>query len=127
VSTRRKSPAGCSRIPKIGAPWKPRSTRRRFQDFAAAATVPAVLEATLLVEAGYAPGFDRIVTVEADPALRLQRAIDRGLSEADARARLEAQGDGTVRRAAAHRVIDNSGDLAALRRQVDALIAEMPR
>lgn len=101
--------------------------RQRFQELAATATVPAVLEATLLVEAGYAPGFDRIVTVEADPEVRLRRAIDRGLSEADARARLEAQGDGARRRAAAHRVIDNSGDLAGLRRQVDALIAEIPR
>lgn len=100
--------------------------RRRFAEIAEAAAEPVVvLEATLLVEAGYAPDFDLVVTVEADPEVRLARAVARGLSEADARARLAAQGDGVRRRAGAGRVIDNSGDLAALERQVAALIDEL--
>jgi dephospho-CoA kinase len=84
-----------------------------------------VLEATLLVEAGYAPGFDLIVTVEAPPEAQLSRAVSRGLAEPAARARLAAQGDGARRRQAAHRVIENDGDLAELRRRVDALIADL--
>lgn len=84
-----------------------------------------VLEATLLVEAGYAPGFDLIVTVEAAPEARLRRAVARGLRDDEARARLAAQGDGERRRQGAHRVLANDGDLAALRRQVDALLAEI--
>jgi dephospho-CoA kinase len=98
---------------------------------AAAMTAPGaarrvvVLEATLLAEAGYAPGFDLIVTVEAPPEAQLSRAVARGLAEPAARARLAAQGDGARRRQAAHRVIENSGDLAELRRQVDALIADV--
>jgi dephospho-CoA kinase len=121
--------------------------RRRFEELAAAAaaaeqrpglaeqqppaTAPAappilVLEATLLVEAGYGPAFDLIVTLEGDPELRLRRAVARGgLDEAAARARLAAQGDGARRRQGADRVIDNHGSLADLRRQVDALIAEI--
>ncbi|HVT60873.1 MAG TPA: dephospho-CoA kinase [Thermoanaerobaculia bacterium] len=102
--------------------------RRRFEEIASASGGEVVaLEATLLVEAGYAPGFDLIVTVEADPATRLRRAVERGLPEAAARARLDAQGDGAQRRAAAHRLLDNGGDKAALRRQVDALIADLRR
>jgi dephospho-CoA kinase len=97
------------------------------------ATAPAalpilVLEATLLVEAGYGPGFDLIVTLEGDPEARLRRAVARGgLDEPAARARLAAQGDGARRRQGADRVIDNDGTLADLRRQIDALIAEIRR
>jgi dephospho-CoA kinase len=101
--------------------------RRRFEEIAAKAQGIIVLDATLLVEAGYAPGFDLIVTIEAPCELRLERAVQRGMDEAAARARLLAQGDGEERRKAAHRVIDNSGDLGHLRRQVDELIVELRR
>lgn len=101
--------------------------RRRFAVIAERAPGPAVLEATLLVEAGYAPDFDLVVTVEADEERRLRRAIERGLDEAAARARLNAQGTGDQRRAAAHRVIDNNGSREELRQQVDALIADVKR
>ena len=121
--------------------------RRRFEELAAASTAdrragpagqpgppaPAalpivVLEATLLVEAGYGPGFDLIVTLEGDPEVRLRRAVARGgLDEAAARARLAAQGDGARRRQGADRVIDNDGTLADLRCQVDALVADVRR
>ena len=43
------------------------------------------------------------------------------------RGRLLAQGDGEKRRLAAHRILDNSGDLEHLRRQVDELIGELRR
>lgn len=101
--------------------------RERFAEIADAAQGVVVLEATLLVEAGYGPMFDFIVTVEADAETRLRRAIARGLDEASARARLVAQGDGRERKKAAHRVIDNCGGLPQLRRQVDELIEELAR
>jgi dephospho-CoA kinase len=101
--------------------------RKRFEELAAKTRDIIVLEATLLVEAGYAPGFDLIVTVEAPCELRLERALERGMDEASARARLLAQGDGEERRAASHRLIDNSGDLEHLRQQVDELIEELRR
>lgn len=102
--------------------------RERFARLAARDVVaagPWVLEATRLVEAGYGPDFDLIVTVEADPELRLRRAIERGMDEGTARARLAAQGDGETRRAAAHVSLNNNGDLEGLRRQVAALIADL--
>jgi dephospho-CoA kinase len=85
----------------------------------------AVLEATLLVEAGYAPDFDLVVSVEAGEAARGERAVGRGLSESEARVRLAAQPDGRARRAAAHRILLNDGDLEALARAVEQLAAEL--
>jgi dephospho-CoA kinase len=101
--------------------------RRRFEEIAGRTEGVVVLEATLLVEAGYGPSFDLIVTVEAPCEIRLERAIERGMPEESARARLLAQGDGEERRQAAHRILDNSGDLAGLRHQVDELVIELRR
>lgn len=99
--------------------------RDGFRRIAEQATGPVVLEATLLVEAGFAEDFDTVITVEADPEVRLRRAIARGLPEAEARARLRAQGTGEERRAAADRVIDNCGTLEDLKQRVRELVAEL--
>ena len=101
--------------------------RQRFAEMAAQAEGITILEATLLVEAGYVPDFDLVVTVECDAETRLRRAVQRGMNEEAARARLLAQGDGEERRSAAHRRIDNCDDLPHLRRQVDDLIVELRR
>jgi dephospho-CoA kinase len=101
--------------------------KKRFEEIARTADGIVVLEATLLVEAGYSPLFDLVVTVEADPEVRLRRAVERGLTEPEARARLAAQGDGATRRAAADRIIQNDGDLASLEIQVDDLVSELHR
>lgn len=101
--------------------------RKKFEELAAKAQDIIVLEATLLVEAGYAPGFDLIVTVEAPCELRYERAVSRGMDPDSTRARLLAQGDGEQRRNAAHRILDNSGGLDHLRRQADELMEELRR
>jgi len=97
--------------------------RERFLEIAEAAQGMVVLEATLLVEAGYADAFDVVVTVEADRENRLARAIARGLSREEAEARLAAQGDGAERRAAADVELRNDSTPADLRRDVDRLVA----
>lgn len=84
-----------------------------------------ILEATLLVEAGFVTDFDLVVTVEADRELRVQRAINRGLDEASVRDRLAVQSDSAARMAAADRVLWNNGTPEDLRRQVDLLIEEL--
>jgi dephospho-CoA kinase len=99
--------------------------RDRFREIAAKTPGIVALEATLLVEAGYAPDFDWIVTVEADPATRRDRAVARGLPRGEADARLDAQGDGARRRAAAHRVIRNDGSLEDLRSEVARLVTDL--
>lgn len=99
--------------------------KRSFEEIASQAESVAVLEAPLLVEAGFAPDFDMVITVEADPATRIQRAVGRGSSLADAEARLAAQTGEEARCAAAHRVLRNEGSLTELRAQVDILIEEL--
>jgi dephospho-CoA kinase len=95
----------------------------RFTELTGETDGVAVLEATLLVEAGFVPDFDLVVTVEADPELRLRRAVARGLEPAAARRRLAAQSDPEIRIEAAHRVLWNNGSLEELEGEVDALIA----
>ena len=101
--------------------------RKRFIEMAAKTKDVVVLEATLLFEAGYAPEFDFLVTVEAPCELRYARAVAKGMEPESVRARLLAQGDGEERREASHRLIDNSGDLEHLRRQTDELLEDLRR
>lgn len=101
--------------------------RRDFESIASNATEVVVLEAPLLVEAGLAPDFDLVVTVEASPESRLRRAVARGLSEEEARRRFNAQTDETTRVQAADRVLRNDGSLQELREQVDGLVGEIRR
>ena len=98
--------------------------RDRFEAYAVSQPV-AVLEATLLVESGLDAECDLVITVEADPVLRLQRAVARGMEEAEAKRRFEAQGSGEQRRAAADRVLWNNGSPDELRRQVDELVQQL--
>jgi|GEM_PF-50260 len=103
--------------------------RRRFEERATAAAEAGaelvVLEATLLVEAGFAGSFDLVVSVEAPEEVRLARAVERGLSEEEARARLKAQGNGEARRAGADLVLDNAGSLEQLEEEVAGLLDEL--
>jgi dephospho-CoA kinase len=98
--------------------------RDRFEAYAVSQPV-AVLEATLLVESGLDAECDLVVTVEADPVLRLRRAVARGMEEAEAIRRFEAQGSGEQRRAAADRVLWNNDSPDELRRQVDELVQHL--
>jgi dephospho-CoA kinase len=95
--------------------------RKAFEQIAASAATPVVLEGALLVEAGFAPDFDLLVTVEAPEDVRLERAVARGLEPDQARARLAAQATGERRRAAADVVIENTGSVTDLERRSDDL------
>lgn len=76
----------------------------------------------LLVEAGLADGFDTVIVVDADEDTQLSRLRARnGLDAEEARQRLDAQAPRGQRLAAADLVVENHGDLADLRREVDAL------
>lgn len=73
----------------------------------------------LLVELNMQGGYDLVVVVDAPDDLRIGRLVQRGHSPEDARARIAAQASREQRLAAADIVIDNSGDLDDLSRQVD--------
>jgi dephospho-CoA kinase len=67
-------------------------------------------------------GYGPVVVVEAPIEVRLARLIgQRGMSEADALARVRAQTSDAERRARADHVVDNRGALDALAAQVDEL------
>lgn len=83
-----------------------------------------VLEAPVLAEAGFAGDFDAVVTVEANPELRIERAVARGMSPDDARARMAAQDD-RARLAIATHVLHNDGTVAELEARVAALLTEL--
>lgn len=79
-----------------------------------------VLMAPLLFEAGADALVDEVWVVRASPPLRLERLRRRdGLTEEQGRLRLAAQLDEDERLARADVIIDNEGDLASLRRQVE--------
>lgn len=90
------------------------------------AGAPAVaIEAIKLVEGGLADLCDEVWLVTCDPAEQVARLVGRGSDEADAQARISAQGDLVGRLAPlATRVVDTSGDPAEARERVDAVLAE---
>jgi dephospho-CoA kinase len=99
-----------------------------FRSLAGRAPEPiAVLEATLLAESGLTGAFDVVVTVEAPKEVRLARAVERGLTSAEARARMAAQGSSDLRRAVADVVIENDGSLEQLRRRTTELLETLHR
>jgi dephospho-CoA kinase len=73
-------------------------------------------------------GYDTVVVVEAPVDVRVGRLVEqRGMAEADARARIASQPGDEQRRAVADHVVVNDGDLAALTAAVDALVADLRR
>jgi dephospho-CoA kinase len=80
----------------------------------------------LLVETGQQKAFDRVVAVDVDPEVQLQRLVRRsGLPVDQARARINAQATREQRLAAADDVIDNNGTVEQLRAAVDRLWARL--
>jgi dephospho-CoA kinase len=84
-----------------------------------------VHDVPLLVEAKNPLAYSAVIVVEAPLDVRLDRLEARGVDRADAIARIEHQASDEERRKVATWVVDNSGDLDALRRQVDAIWIEL--
>lgn len=81
-----------------------------------------VIAVPLLIETDFAELVDRVLVVDAPVDVQLDRLMTRdGSTRAEAQAIIDAQVDRETRLAHADDVIDNSGDLAATRAQVEAL------
>ncbi|MFD1831915.1 dephospho-CoA kinase [Streptomyces desertarenae] len=81
-----------------------------------------VHDVPLLVENGLGPLYDLVVVVDASTENRLDRLVRlRGMTEADARARMAAQATREQRLAVADVVIDNDGSPEQLRERVAEL------
>jgi dephospho-CoA kinase len=80
----------------------------------------------LLVETGQQKNFDLVVTVDADHETQVQRLMARnGFTRAQAESRIAAQASREDRKRSADVVLDNTGTVAQLREQIDALWAEL--
>ena len=87
-----------------------------------------VHDVPLLAENGLAGTYDVVVVVDAPPPLQLTRLTGiRGMARQQAEARVAAQASREQRLAVADIVVDNSGSLADLDRQVADLWAELRR
>jgi dephospho-CoA kinase len=103
--------------PAVGAEIARRIEAARGSDDVVVLDIPLLAEnprkglaATIVVDTPVEMAVDRLVA-------------QRGMSEADARARIARQATREERAAAADRIVDNAGDLAGLRAQVDDLWA----
>ena len=84
--------------------------------------VPLVYAIPLLAESSRRDEFDLVVVVDAPADIRKSRLVhQRGLSEAEAGARIAAQASDDQRRAIADVVIDSSGELAQTQAQAMTL------
>jgi dephospho-CoA kinase len=110
----------------------PYISRRIFEELARAEQDPQidliVLDAAVLLEAGWGKIGDLLVFVAAPPEVRLRRiAQQRRWSPYEVETREQAQMPLEQKEAEADVVIDNSGDPAETRRQVEALVRKLRR
>jgi dephospho-CoA kinase len=103
--------------PRVGA---------RTAELMAAAPDDAIVvhDVPLLVENGLAPNYHLVIVVDAPADVRVHRLTARGMSEADARARIASQAGADARRAVADVWLDNSGARDEIFAAVDALWAD---
>ncbi|MFD9004301.1 dephospho-CoA kinase [Streptomyces sp. NPDC059582] len=95
---------------------------------AAAEESVVVHDVPLLTENGLAPLYDLVIVVDASPETQLDRLVRlRGMTEADARARMAAQATREKRLEIADVVIDNDVPLAELERRVREVWADLER
>ena len=118
-----------SRLALNGITWP--AIVDRFSERIAAAADDAIVvcDAPLLAEGG--PGRERefaaVIVVESPRDVRLARLEERGIARDDGERRMAAQATDDERREFATYVLDNSGDVETLARQVDELWAELER
>lgn len=98
--------------------------RARTAELTAAAPADAIVvnDVPLLVETGLAVTYQLVIVVTADEATRVERLVrTRGMSRADAQARIRAQADDRRRLAEADALLINDGTPADLEASVERL------
>jgi dephospho-CoA kinase len=105
--------------PAVGAEMVKRLQAQADTDHVVVYDVPLLVES-----ARKAMQFGGVIVVDIDPEVAVQRVVEqRGMDEADVRARIAKQASREERRAVADQVIDNSGTRDDLRRRVDEVWA----
>jgi dephospho-CoA kinase len=104
--------------------------RARMAELESAAGPGAIVvhDVPLIAENNLASNYDLVVVVDALPAVQARRLMrQRGMTREQVRARIAAQASRDQRLAIADIIIDNSGTLAELDRQVGELWLELRR
>lgn len=100
--------------------------RERIEEARRQGVPVVVLEAAVLIEAGWQDLVDEVWVAEVEPETAIERLASRnGLSREQAEARLRAQLSNEERRRHADVVIENNGTLDDLRRRVDEAWARL--
>jgi dephospho-CoA kinase len=87
-----------------------------------------MVDAALIFEAGIGGRFQKIVVVWCRPELQLERLMAKtGMARTEAERRIAAQMPAEEKRRRADYVIDSSGSLEDMRRQVEAVYSELKR
>lgn len=115
-------PEALARLNAIVHPRVGERTAELLDAARAAGAEVVVHDVPLLVENGLAGTYDAVVVVAATPVTQLDRLVRlRGMTEADARARIDSQAPLADKLAVATHVVHNDGPLEELEPQVDAL------
>ena len=114
---------------KLNAIIHPRVAQRMAElEQAAGQGAIVVHDVPLITENGLASSYDIVVVVDVPPRIQLERLTrHRALTREQAKARIAAQASRDQRLAVAGIVVDNSGSLTELDRQVGELWAELRR
>jgi dephospho-CoA kinase len=114
------NPAERKRLEGIVWPWMRETMEGRLAGLRAEGVPVVVLEAAVLIEAGWIPIVDQVWLVLVSPEVARERIMSRnGLTAEQADARINAQLTNAERQKHGQVVIDNSGTLAELRERVD--------
>jgi dephospho-CoA kinase len=119
------NPQAVAKLNRILHPKIRREVERRLSQSRAKGKEAAVVEAILLVEAGWLDMVDVLWLVVAPHDATLKRLQERGLPESEALARLAAQTPPEKLRLYATEVIHNDGDLVKLKSTVENLWNKM--
>ncbi len=115
-------PSELARLNGIMHPLMARMVEERKTQLKAAGVSVAVVEAAVLYEAGWNSLVDEVWTTDAPVEVVVERLHERnGLSEEEARKRINSQMSAEDRNRRSDVVVDNSTDLAALERTVETL------
>jgi dephospho-CoA kinase len=117
-------PAERKALEGIVFPWIERSLREQIAAAKRSPRVPVIiLDAAILLEAGWHKVCDKLVYVDAPRPLRLRRLAEaRGWTEKEVHDRERAQSPLTEKRNRADAILENSGTLEELERQVGELL-----
>lgn len=117
-------PEKLNQLDRLTHPAVRQATKARI---AASQKRVVAVDAVKLIESGSYVDYDRVWLVVCDPAVQVERLMERnGLTRADAKLRVNAQPPTEPKRRLVQAVIDNSGPLDATLREVDRLWFDLP-